>query len=47
MEDKLQQNKDQKMQLEVNMQIRKIPFERDLAAKEEVRDDQAAQGHQD
>ena len=37
MEDKLQQIEDHKMQLEVNMQTRKIPFERDLAAKEEVR----------
>ena len=36
LEDELEQTEDQKMQLEVNMQNRKIPFKRDLGAKEEV-----------
>ena len=39
MEDELQQTKDQKIRLEVNMQTRKTHFERDLAAKEKVREE--------
>ena len=39
MEDKLQQTEDQKMRLEVNRQAWKTQFERDLAAKEEAREE--------
>ena len=40
MEDEMQQTEDQKRRMEVNMQARKTQLEKDLAAKEEAREEE-------